>query len=59
MYTTTNESGQLNNYAKLPAMYYAAPPNRDEQRRYWAQGAVAAVLVGISFVVAFAASAIA
>ena len=46
MYTTTNESGQLNNYAKLPQMYYASYPDMWQQRHYAKLGLVATAFVG-------------
>jgi hypothetical protein len=45
MYTTINESGQLNNYATEPQMYYAAYPNQEQQSRYAFQGAIATLFV--------------
>lgn len=53
MYTTINESGQLNNYAKAPQMYYASYPSFWQQRRYFQQGLLAAALVGASVATAF------
>ncbi|GAB4355271.1 MAG: hypothetical protein Fur0042_24490 [Cyanophyceae cyanobacterium] len=56
MYTTTNESGQLNNYAKSPKMYYAEYPTLWEQRRYVQWGGLAALLVSATIAIAFAVS---
>jgi hypothetical protein len=47
MYTTANEQGLVNNYAKDPVIYYAEYPTVDEQRRYALQGAFATLLVGL------------
>lgn len=53
MYTTINESGLLNNYAKEPAMYLASFPTLEQQQRYMLQGGLAALfvvtLIGIAF----------
>ena len=38
MYTTVNETGQLNNYATEPNMYLASYPAPEQQRRYLLQG---------------------
>ncbi len=59
MYTTTNETGQLNNYAKEPKMYYAHYPTLWEQRRYAQLGGVAVLFLGVMLAVSFAASAVA
>lgn len=56
MYTTTNESGQLNNYAKSPKMYYAEYPTLWEQRQYVRWGALAALLVSATIALAFVVS---
>jgi hypothetical protein len=45
MYTTTNETGQLNNYATEPEMYLASYPAPEQQRRYLLQGGLATLLV--------------
>ena len=45
MYTTINETGQLNNYATEPAMYLASYPAPEQQQRYLRQGALAALLI--------------
>jgi len=47
MYTTANEQGIVNKYAKDPVIYYAEYPTVDEQRRYALQGAFATLLVGL------------
>ena len=52
MYTTINESGQLNNYANEPEMYYAYYPSNWEQEQYVKWGALAASLVGVVLVTA-------
>jgi hypothetical protein len=45
MYTTTNEDGILNNYAKEPKLYYAEYPTKEQQSKYAFQGAVAVLFV--------------
>ena len=45
MYTTINETGQLNNYATEPAMYLADYPAPEQQRRYLLQGGLATLLI--------------
>jgi hypothetical protein len=47
MYTTVNERGLLNNYAKEPKTYYAAFPSVEQQRNYVAQGAIVALCVTV------------
>ncbi|PSB01791.1 photosystem II assembly protein Psb34 [Merismopedia glauca] len=47
MYTTVNQEGQLNNYAKEPKAYYATYPSPEQQRNYLAQGAIATLFVGL------------
>jgi hypothetical protein len=47
MYTTANEQGIVNNYAKDPVIYYAEYPTVAEQRRYALQGAIATLFVGL------------
>ncbi|XGV87292.1 MAG: photosystem II assembly protein Psb34 [Limnothrix sp. BL-A-16] len=59
MYTTTNETGQLNNYAKEPKMYYAHYPTLWEQRRYAQLGGAAVLFLGLTLAIAFAASSVA
>lgn len=46
MYTTINETGQLNNYATEPEMYLASRPEPAQQRRYLLQGGLATLLIG-------------
>ncbi len=45
MYTTVNETGQLNNYATEPTMYLADYPAPEQQRRYLLQGGLATLLI--------------
>lgn len=45
MYTTINETGQLNNYATEPEMYLASYPAPEQQRRYLFQGGLAVFLI--------------
>lgn len=56
MYTTTDERGILNNYAKEVPAYYAEYPSLEQQRRYAIQGAVAFVLVSVLVLTAFGIS---
>ncbi|MBE9004685.1 ssl1498 family light-harvesting-like protein [Fortiea sp. LEGE XX443] len=56
MYTTVNEDGVLNNYAKEPQVYCAEYPAIWEQRRYVLQGAVATMFVAVLVLFAFAVS---
>ncbi|TAD77311.1 MAG: ssl1498 family light-harvesting-like protein [Oscillatoriales cyanobacterium] len=56
MYTTTNETGQLNNYAKEPKMYYSHYPTLWEHAQL---GGVAVLFLGVMLAVSFAASAVA
>jgi hypothetical protein len=45
MYTTINEEGILNNYAKEPQIYCATYPTQQQQRQYAVQAAFATLLV--------------
>lgn len=45
MYTTTDETGRLNNYATEPEMYLASYPGPEQRRRYMLQGGLAAFLI--------------
>lgn len=45
MYTTTNETGVLNNYPTEPAMYYAQYPSPEQQSRYAQLAGLAAIFV--------------
>jgi hypothetical protein len=46
MYTTTDEHGILNNFAKEPKTYIADKPSPEQQQRYVLQGAAAMLLIG-------------
>lgn len=46
MYTTTDEHGILNNFAKEPKTYLADKPSPAKQRLYWLQGSAALLLIG-------------
>ena len=59
MYTTVNESGQLNNYANEPEMYYAYYPSNWEQSVYVKQGALAAAFVSVVLLAAVVVSSVA
>ncbi len=56
MYTTVNDRGLLNNYAREPQMYYSEYPSPQEQRRYAFQGAIATLLVTALVLTSFAVS---
>ncbi|MEO0538343.1 MAG: ssl1498 family light-harvesting-like protein [Cyanobacteria bacterium P01_A01_bin.123] len=56
MYTKQLDNGVLNNYAMEPAISLASYPSREQQRRYALQGACAALLVTVLFVISFAVS---
>ncbi|MGD1952654.1 MAG: photosystem II assembly protein Psb34 [Leptolyngbyaceae cyanobacterium] len=45
MYTTINETGQLNNYATESEMYLASYPAPEQQQRYLLQGSLATLLI--------------
>lgn len=53
---TTNEDGILNNYAVEPKVYLAAYPSAEQQQRYTVQAFIAAGLVVLSLMTAFAVS---
>jgi hypothetical protein len=52
MYTTTTQDGLLNNYAAEPKLYYAVYPSPEQQRQYVQQAALAALLVGLTILIA-------
>lgn len=56
MYTTINETGQLNNYATDPEVYLASYPAPEQQRRYMFQGGLATLLVSVLMLTALAVS---
>ncbi|MDV3353048.1 ssl1498 family light-harvesting-like protein [Leptolyngbyaceae cyanobacterium CCMR0082] len=56
MYTTINESGQLNNYATEPEMYLASYPAPEQQRRYMLQGGIAVLLISVLMLTALGVS---
>ncbi|MDJ0733464.1 MAG: ssl1498 family light-harvesting-like protein [Nostocaceae cyanobacterium] len=56
MYTTTDERGIMNNFAREPQVYYAKDPSPEEQNRYKFFGVVAAVFVSVIVLVAFTVS---
>ena len=53
---TTDEQGKLNNYAVEPTVYAAAYPHLEAQRRYFFQGAIAALFLTSVLLTAFAVS---
>ena len=56
MYTTVNETGQLNNYATEPEMYLASYPVPAQQRRYLLQAGLATLLISALTLTALAVS---
>ena len=56
MYTTTNETGQLNNYATEPEMYFSSYPAPEQQRRYLFQGGLATLLISALMLTALSVS---
>ncbi len=56
MYTTTNESGILNNYATEPKISYAEYPSQAQQSRYAFQAAIATLFVSFLVFTAIAVS---
>ncbi len=56
MYTTQLDNGTLNSYAVEPKMSLAEYPAVYEQRRYIAQGALAALFVAATVLISFAVS---
>lgn len=56
MYTTTDETGRLNNYATEPEMYFAAYPSPEQQRSYVKQGSLAVLFAVSLLFLAFAVS---
>jgi len=56
MYTTTDEKGILNNYAKEPKLYYAEFPTKTQQNNYLSQGAVAVLFLTSIFLIALGVS---
>lgn len=53
---TVNDEGLVNAYAIEADMYVAESPNRDRQRRYLIQGAIALALVAVVTLIAFSVS---
>jgi hypothetical protein len=56
MYTTINNEGLLNNYAKEPETYYAVYPSPEQQRNYAIQGTIAAIFIFATVLVGLAVS---
>ncbi|MDJ0618285.1 MAG: ssl1498 family light-harvesting-like protein [Calothrix sp. MO_192.B10] len=56
MYTTTDERGILNNFAREPKLYYAEYPSVEQQRQYKFLGAAAVLLLTAVVLVAFTVS---
>ncbi|MBR8831943.1 MAG: hypothetical protein N5P05_002558 [Chroococcopsis gigantea SAG 12.99] len=55
---TTEEGGRLNNFAKEPKVYEAAPPDTNQKRNYIILGVLAAILVvGVMAVAVYASQA--
>ena len=53
---TTEEGGRLNNFASVPEMYRAEPPNSTDKRNYLILGTLGAIIIGAVITVAFYAS---
>lgn len=53
---TIDERGILNNYANEPAVYVAAYPTAEEQRRYALESVAAILLVSLVLLTAFGVS---
>ena len=56
MYTTQLDNGILNNYAVEPQVTFEEYPAVYEQKRYLAQGAIAALFVTAIIFISFAVS---
>lgn len=56
MITTADENGVWNNYASEPDVYFAEYPSPEQQRGYWFQGGLAALLVSTLVTIALVAS---
>ena len=56
MYATTDETGQLNNYATEPEMYLANYPAPEQQRRYLLQGGIATLFIAALLLTSLAVS---
>lgn len=56
MFTTTDETGLLNNYGIEPKVYYAEYPAPYQQRRYLLQGFLALLFVSSLIIVSVAIS---
>lgn len=56
MYTTSDERGILNNFAREPKLYYAEYPSTKQQNQYKILGAVAVLLISTVVTVAFTVS---
>jgi hypothetical protein len=56
MYTTSDETGLLNNYATEPDLYYAEYPSPEQQKQYALQGAIATLFVTAIVLISLAVS---
>jgi hypothetical protein len=56
MYTTSDDTGLLNNYATEPNLYYAEYPSPQKQKQYARQGAIAALFVTATVLISLAVS---
>jgi hypothetical protein len=56
MYTTTDENGIINNFAKEPKMYLATEPSSKQKRGYLIQGTVAGLFVTALVLISVAVS---
>jgi hypothetical protein len=53
---TIDETGVMNNYAVEPQVYLAQYPSPEQQLSYVRQGAIAALLIAVTVLTAFAVS---
>jgi hypothetical protein len=56
MYSTTDENGIINNFAKEPKMYLAEEPSSTQKRNYALQGIAAGLLVTAVVLISVAVS---
>ncbi|MEC4986083.1 MAG: ssl1498 family light-harvesting-like protein [Oscillatoria sp. PMC 1068.18] len=56
MYSTTDDQGLLNNFAKETKVYHAEAPSQEQKRSYVIQGVFASLLVGALALVTFVVS---
>jgi hypothetical protein len=56
MYTTSDETGLLNNYATEPNLYYAEYPSPEQRKQYALQAAIATLFVTATILISLAVS---